>query len=205
MMITIQILKMLVNLNKYKFFGVIIVLLLQSCVYDTERKAKVITDTLIHLKEKQQDTLSNFNDSIQISYIQVNKNTQKVSRVFFFKKGKPLIIDYYLIKFNDSLTCIRAKSDTTKAIYIDLDRSRSSFLYINPSKVYLWGWLKYIKKEKCRYKNNQSDSLFVLTGCDIGFISDYSRYYYYFDKNIHLKKITLLNGKVLYCDKNLLR
>lgn len=191
--------------NKYIVFELIIMLLLQSCVYNSERKTKVTTDTLIHLREKHQDTLSNFNDSIQISYIQVNKNTQKVSRVFFFKKGKPLIIDYYLIKYNDSLTCIRAKSDTTKAVYIDLDRYRSTYLFINPSKIYLWGSLSYKKKEKCRYKNNQSDSLFVLFGYDLGFLCDCDPNYYYFDKNIHLKKITSRNGKVLYCDKNLLR
>jgi len=196
---------MLKKTNKNIVFVLTIMVLVQSCVYNSERRAKVITDTLIHVKEKQQDTLSNITDSIQIRYILVDKNTQKVSRVFYYKKGKPNIIDYYLIKYNDSLTCIRSNRDTTKSVYINLNDFRSTDLFENSSKRYLWGWLRYIKKEKCNYKNNHSDSLFVLTGCDIGFISDYERYNFYFDKNIHLKKITSLNGKVLYLDKNLLR
>lgn len=177
-----------------------------SCKQETHKRSRITATTLLCLREHLKK-YPFFNDSIQIKYFQVNNNTQNVSRIFCLDKGKPVIVNYTLTKCGDSLIYIKPSDDSIGSIYIDKRSSRASYYVLshpfNTSQEYLEAGLRYIKEVIHTDPSGQEDIFMILYGKDVGFIGSDSLYYY-FDKNIHLRKTASQNGKILYCDKKLL-
>ena len=184
-------------------FIMVVALFFSGCKYDTNQKNKVVTITLLNLRDPPKDKSIIYNDSIQIKYTQIDENTQRVRRVFFFNNRKPIVVNYFLIKSGDSITYIKPSNDSTRSVYINLKSTRASNLFFDIPQQYLEASLRYIKVEKCLDKKKQIDKLLILYGNDVGFIGSTDSLYYYFDKTIHLRKIVSRSGERLYSDKNI--
>ena len=119
-----------------------------------------------------------------------------MERVFFFNNGKTQSISYNLIN-NDSVVYIQPIEDKDNAEYLKFKKNYSTDISFSTPKIGLSGGFRYIKDEQINSRNGL-DTLFVFYGRDYGFADSL---YYYFDKNIYLRKITSENGNILYVDK----
>lgn len=164
----------------------------QSCNSVDSYSQFGITDTL-YVSIPAKDSSESFIKYLLIHYQKIDSITQRVKREFITSDIKyNHVYSYLLIKRSDSL-CIMKTTDNSEnskdSVYIDL-RSKQ------PGKVgyflhRLNSNLKFVRKVSCV---GEKDSLLVMYGNDIGLIGDL---YWYFDKNMHLKKVMLLTGKVV--------
>lgn len=189
-------------MGKGCFIAYLILIPILSCKHEKRQNKETQTTTLINARKHPKDTSTLFNDSIQLKYTQLDSNTQNVSRIFFLNKGKPVVMEYTLIKCGDSLVYIKPLNDTIKSVYLNTKSAHSTHLYFNIPQVYLMGGLRYIRTENCLDKNKAADQVMVFYGNDIGF-SFGDSLYYYFDKKIHLRKIASKSGEIMYVDKDI--
>ena len=171
-------------------------IMISGCRYKSQDVKGVISITLVNKSAYPTDISKDFNDSIQIEYKQQDSLTQLVSRTFFFRRGKPITIKYYLINC-DSVIYIKPLDDSTKSAYIDFRVKKSTHLFFSIPQRYLIGGLRYIRTEGSSNYKNKSDNLIVTYGNDLGFAFGDSLYFY-FDNCTHLRKIVSNDGKILY-------
>ena len=173
-----------------------------SCEHDMNKKTCAKAITLLYVGNRPANPKKLFADSIQFEYTQLDKYTQKVNRIFVNMVGKR-VMNYSLVKCGP-LVYLRPLNEADKSIYINFKSAESTDLFFRNPQVYLWGGLRFIKEERGLNENNQYESFYILYGNDIGFFLSDSLYYY-FDKDIHLRKICDEKGKIVFIDKRLLK
>lgn len=171
-------------------FSLLLLIIFYGC---NKKENKVIKTTLICIDDN--DKLENSLDSIQIIYTYIDSITQNIKRVYFFRNINNDVS--YQIKKNSDLLIVASPIVDTANIqeYINFDGKR---LVIFPP-ISMKGSFRFDRIEYIKH-NNKIDTLFVLVGNDIGTISKDSLCYF-FDNDIHLHKISTVDNKVLFYDK----
>lgn len=179
-----------------RFIATVLLLALicfQSCNSVDSHSKSGITDTL-YVSIPAKDSSESFIKYVLIHYQKIDTVTQRVEREFINSVKKfNHVYSYLLIKRSDSLCFMKttdASESSKDSVYIDL-RSEQ------PSKVYYFlhrlnSNLKFVRKESCIGEGK--DSLLVMYGNDIGLSGNL---YWYFDQNMHLKRVVHPTGKVL--------
>ena len=183
-------------LNKYCLF-ILFVLFFCSCkkINVDDQKSQI---TLIPKLEKS--AISIHCDSIVFYYKKISNNTVNVNNVSYFNNGLTQSSNYNLIN-EDTIIYIQSTDDGLKVEYLNFDKNVFTNIVFKQPKLYLTGGgFKYIGKKVYTNKFHQSDTLSVFWGHDFGFSDNL---YYYFDKDIRLRKITSENGKVIYIDSSI--
>lgn len=173
-----------------------------SCEHDTDKKTSIKTITLLYVGDRPANPAKLFADSIRFEYTQLDKYTQKVSRIFVNMVEKRTM-SYTLVKCG-SLVFLRPLNENDKSIYINFKSAEPTDLFFKNPQVYLLGGLRFIKEEKLLNEDRKYENFFILYGNDIGFFLSDSLYYY-FDKDIHLRKISDKKGKIAFIDKRLFK
>jgi len=182
--------------NKYCLF-ILFVLFFCSCkkINVDDQKSQI---TLICKFEKSVNSIHC--DSIVFYYKKISDNTVNVNKVFYFNNNLSQSSNYNLIK-GDRIVYIQSPDDGMKVEYLNFDKNVFTNIVFNQPKLSLTGGgFKYIGKKVYTNKFHQSDTLSVFWGYDFGFSNNL---YYYFDKDIQLRKISSENGKIIYIDSGI--
>ncbi|WP_353330019.1 hypothetical protein [Bacteroides sedimenti] len=169
-----------------------IILLLISSIYFVGCVNKTNKVSLIPITRVDRDSNKIYVDSIVMLYKDISASTQKVTRIFYYSNETNKTFRYYLIK-QDKQVLLKLSNDDITSGYLNFNKEISTKIYISHSLLdFRRGGFKFVKFDS-------KDSLYVFCGADMGFSKDC--FYYYFDKNIRLRKIYTGDGEIFFVEK----